>query len=75
MTRNRARRRLRAIAAEVLPAHAAPGYDFVLIAREGTVIRPFAELRADLLQALRKVGARRPGGPAGRKTTGRETMG
>src|SRR5205085_871500 len=39
--RNRARRRLRAVAAEVLPLHAAPGHDYVLIARGETVVRPY----------------------------------
>lgn len=66
VTRNRARRRLRAVAAEILPAQAAPGYDYVLIARDGTVSRPWPELRADLVQALRKVGARRPAAAAQR---------
>jgi ribonuclease P protein component len=60
VVRNRARRRLRAVAAAVLPQHALPGHDFVLIARAGgTNARPFAELKADLVRALRRVGAYR----------------
>lgn len=55
--RNRARRRLRAAVREVLAPHAAPGYDFVIIARAETVNRPYAALLADLTLALRKLGA------------------
>lgn len=54
--RNRAKRRLRALAREVLAPHALPGWDYVLVARpEATVSRPYADLRADLEQALRIV--------------------
>ncbi len=53
--RNRAKRRLRALAAEILPEKAAPGRDYVLIARSETVTRPFADLRGDLIQALRRL--------------------
>ncbi len=35
--RNRARRRLRAAVARVMPLHAAPGHDYVVIARAATV--------------------------------------
>jgi ribonuclease P protein component len=55
--RNRARRRLRALAVEVLPPHAAPGRDYVLIARAATITRNFSDLREDLTIALRKLGA------------------
>jgi ribonuclease P protein component len=55
--RNRARRRLRALARELLPAHAAPGNDYVLIARGATAGRRFADLRADLIEALRRTRA------------------
>lgn len=53
--RNRARRRLRAALAEVLAPNAAPGHDLVLIARAETVRRPYAELKADLTQALKRL--------------------
>ena len=53
--RNRARRRLRAVAAEVLPEHARPGHDYVLIGRSGTLTRPYADLVGDLRTALRRV--------------------
>ena len=69
VVRNRAKRRMRAAAASVLPALGQPGTDYVLIARAGTADRPFAELIADLEAALRRIrrgGAQRPsgGGPA-----------
>ncbi|HUY69090.1 MAG TPA: ribonuclease P protein component [Alphaproteobacteria bacterium] len=55
--RNRARRRLRALACEILPLHAAPGRDYVLVARDATATRAYADLRRDLEAALRKLGA------------------
>jgi ribonuclease P protein component len=62
VVRNRAKRRMRAAAASVLPVVGRPGTDYVLIARAGTADRPFAELVADLEAALRRIersGARR----------------
>jgi len=56
VVRNRAKRRMRAAVAEVLPKHGRPGRDFVLIARAGTASRPFSELVADLERALRRLG-------------------
>jgi ribonuclease P protein component len=53
--RNRARRRLKEAVRLVAPKHAMPGYDYVLIARAGTVQRPFAEITRDLERALAKV--------------------
>lgn len=57
--RNRAKRRLRAAAAQVLGAEGAgarPGVDYVLIARpEVTIKRPYAALLEDLSEALRRV--------------------
>lgn len=51
--RNRAKRRLRAIARAVLPGLAHAGWDYVLVARPGaTVSRPFCDLLADLASAL-----------------------
>lgn len=54
--RNRARRRLKALAAEMLPNHARPGHDYVLIGRPATVSRPFEALRHDLVTALKRLG-------------------
>ncbi len=56
VVRNRARRRLRALARQVLANHAIPGCDVVLIARADTTTRPFASLRQDLETGLRRLG-------------------
>lgn len=66
VTRNRARRRLREAVNRVMPAHATPDRDFVVIARANTVRRPFADLVADLETALQKLdvwGDREPSAP------------
>ena len=56
VTRNRAKRRLRALAREEMPSAARPGWDYVLVGRPGaTVGRDFADLRADLAAALARV--------------------
>jgi ribonuclease P protein component len=52
--RNRARRRLRAVAAEVL-THAEPGTDFVLIARPATIDRDYQALVGDLVAGLKRL--------------------
>lgn len=66
--RNRARRRLRALAREVLPRAGTAGTDYVLIARAATASRTYMELTADLRDALAglKAKARR-----GKKGSGR----
>ena len=56
--RNRARRRLRAAATEVLPELGRPGCDYVLIGRARTLDRPYVELVEDLRQALGRVGGK-----------------
>ncbi len=56
--RNRARRRLRAAATEVLSELGRPGCDYVLIGRARTLDRPYAELVEDLRQALGRVGGK-----------------
>lgn len=53
--RNRAKRRLRALAERVIPLHARAGHDYVLIARTATVDRPFAALVADLETAMKRL--------------------
>ena len=60
VARNRARRRLRAASAEVLPTHAAGGNDLVLIARSDTLTRPYGSLIRDLEEGLRRLGIYRP---------------
>jgi ribonuclease P protein component len=56
--RNRAKRRLRAAAAALLPLYGLPGSDYVLVARPGTLTRPFAELLEDLAAALKSATAK-----------------
>ncbi len=56
VARNRAKRRLRAIAREVLPQAGRAGWDYVLIGRAGTTAdRLFATMVQDLQTALGKV--------------------
>ncbi len=55
VVRNRARRRLREVARLHFAEHETSGADFVLIARRDTARRPFAQLRADLAQAIAKI--------------------
>ena len=64
--RNRARRRLRAAAAAVLPRLAAAGHEYVLIGREATLTRGYAALIADLEAALTRLGTVRTAGDGGR---------
>jgi ribonuclease P protein component len=56
VARNRARRRLRAAVAEIMPGCAAPGHDYVLVARAATLKRPYSALVEDLKTALRRLG-------------------
>jgi ribonuclease P protein component len=53
--RNRVKRRLRALARELMPEHGLAGADHVLIGRRDGIERPFATLQAELTKALRKV--------------------
>lgn len=54
--RNRAKRRLRALSREVMPALAQPGWDYVLVGRpEATVSRLYADMLKDLQSALTAV--------------------
>ena len=50
--RNRARRRLRALARTELAKHARSGTDYVMIARHGTAERSWDDLVADLHKSL-----------------------
>lgn len=53
VARNRAKRRLRALAQAVLPVRGRPGWDYVLIGRSGaTATRDFATMQDDLVHAL-----------------------
>ena len=53
VVRNRAKRRLRAAASQVLPLLGRPGHDYVLVARGTTVARPFPALLSDITLALK----------------------
>lgn len=53
--RNRARRRLRALADLIMPFEAKPGFDYVIIGRSATVKRPFDLLERDLRSALKRL--------------------
>jgi ribonuclease P protein component len=64
VVRNRARRRLKAAAEQVMARHAAPATDYVIIARGLTPTRPFAALLADLEIALKRLDAWQEGAPS-----------
>ncbi len=51
--RNRIKRRLRALVAEILPHYCKSGHDLVLIGRFCTWDRPWDDLRKDLITALK----------------------
>lgn len=56
VARNRAKRRLREAARAVLPRHARPGWDYVLVGRrDATAEIDFARLKSDLASALERV--------------------
>ena len=55
VVRNRMKRRLRALARELLPAGGLPGSDHVLIGRSGGIERDFAQLRQELASALQRL--------------------
>jgi ribonuclease P protein component len=73
VARNRARRRLVAAVRQVLPGPAAPGYNYVVVARPAVLTWPFQSLLEDLTAAFRRVATSRPrprrtpggAGPAG----------
>jgi ribonuclease P protein component len=54
--RNRAKRRLRAAAAETLGPYIASAYDVVMIGRTETLTRDYKLLCADLAQAVKRLG-------------------
>ncbi|MBR0680025.1 ribonuclease P protein component [Roseomonas eburnea] len=56
VVRNRARRRLKEAARLTMPGLGAEGWDLVLIGRDATGTRPFAQLIEDLRGALRQAG-------------------
>ncbi|MET0240464.1 MAG: ribonuclease P protein component [Sphingobium sp.] len=61
VVRNRMKRRFRALARELLPDHALPGADHVLIGRKEGVERDFAALREELRKALERAAKKAKG--------------
>ncbi|WP_028092428.1 ribonuclease P protein component [Pseudodonghicola xiamenensis] len=60
VARNRAKRRLRAVARELMPALGVEGWDYVLIGRrEDTIARSYDALLNDLKYAMKKLHADR----------------
>lgn len=80
VTRNRIRRRLKAVVAELAPKLAVAGSDYVLVARTSAATRSFASLLADLEQAFVRVnrsmssGARREQKREGAEGPGRRDI-
>ena len=60
--RNRIKRRLRAVAADVLPEGALNGQDYILVGRPLTASRPYETLCEDLRWCLRKLNLEKPEG-------------
>ena len=58
--RNRAKRRLRAVCQEILPRLGQLGTDYVFIARDKTVTRPYEALLDDTQKALKRLEKSRP---------------
>ena len=58
--RNRAKRRLREAARALAPVLAAPGSDYVFVARAGTADRPWDRLLDDVKSALTRLATPRP---------------
>ena len=54
--RNRIKRRLRAVAADILPLYGIEAQDYILVGRPQTATRPYAVLCKDLRWCLRKMG-------------------
>ncbi len=64
VTRNRAKRRLRALVRLYEAPEKLAGWDIVLIARTTAGERDFAQMRQDFRQALEKLGLEKAGAPA-----------
>ena len=55
VVRNRMKRRMRALARDLLPTEGLPDHDHVMIGREGGIERDFAAMRAELSVALERL--------------------
>jgi len=58
--RNRIKRRLRAILCDVLPQHAKPGLDYVVIGRAVAETKDYADLEKDLIWCLKRMELQKP---------------
>ena len=70
VTRNRIRRRLKAVADDVMPPIARRGYDYVIIGRKAALDRTYEELTRDLRYALRRIHAAEDASAAARPAAG-----
>lgn len=61
--RNRIRRRLREVLRLTPDLHAAPGTDYVLVARKESLKHPFAALQQEAVRAISRVATARPASP------------
>lgn len=68
--RNRIKRRLRAVVAQLQGAHARPDFDYVIIARKPALDAPFPQLLADFGTAMDRVVSKRP--PKAKPASGRK---
>src|SRR6201986_4069467 len=66
--RNRAKRRLRAAAAAVLPLSGRAGNDYVLVARPGTLTRDFSTLKEDFATAVETAHRKQANPKAGERS-------
>lgn len=57
VVRNRMKRRLRALARELVPAKGIPGADHVMIGRARGIERDFQDMRGELAGALERLSA------------------
>jgi ribonuclease P protein component len=57
VVRNRARRRLREAARQLVPLHGLPGVDYVFLARDATADAPWDALLDDMKDALLRLAA------------------
>lgn len=71
--RNRIRRRMRAMAIELLATHGKSGYDYVLIGRVHTRMRDWGALQKDFTSALRAIHATYDKGGSANLAAGEQT--
>lgn len=61
VARNRAKRRLRELARDVLISQGQQGWDYVIVARpNATIVRDFLDMRRDLVSALHRLHGAKP---------------